>query len=319
MPFIQEILKYGSLSVVGLEKNCGKTECLNYILNRLPREGRKVCVTSIGIDGERIDQVTSTSKPEITLSEGLLFSTSEKHYRMRNLLSEVVGISEETTSLGRVITSRVIREGKVILSGPSSSASLIRWMKEVKALGSDLVIVDGALSRLSSASPAVTESMILATGAALSSNIPTLVAKTAFVVQMIGLDLMDPTISRHETVTISSMAAEFEPTPECRRVMISGALTDRMLNRIAQEKNLGTFEVVVRDFTKLFITPRTYGAFVKLGGRLRVESRSKLVAVCVNPLSPSGFRLDSDTLCRELSTKISLPVYDIVKNRYITN
>ena len=59
MPFIKEILNYESLSIVGLEKNVGKTECLNYILYRLPLEKIKVAVTSIGIDGENKDQVTS--------------------------------------------------------------------------------------------------------------------------------------------------------------------------------------------------------------------------------------------------------------------
>ena len=35
MPFIEDILKHKSLSIVGLEKNTGKTECLNYVLSRL--------------------------------------------------------------------------------------------------------------------------------------------------------------------------------------------------------------------------------------------------------------------------------------------
>ena len=57
--------------MVGMEKNCGKTECLNYIIRRLPLHERKVCVTSIGLDGERTDQVTRTPKPEIVLREGM--------------------------------------------------------------------------------------------------------------------------------------------------------------------------------------------------------------------------------------------------------
>ena len=58
MPFIKEILKYDSLSIVGLEKNVGKTECLNYILERLPLQQLRVAVTSIGTDGENKDQET---------------------------------------------------------------------------------------------------------------------------------------------------------------------------------------------------------------------------------------------------------------------
>ena len=83
------MLKYRSVAVVGMEKNCGKTECLNYILRRLPSDGPGVCVTSIGLDGERTDQVTGTAKPEIILRSGMFFATSETHYRSRRLVSEI--------------------------------------------------------------------------------------------------------------------------------------------------------------------------------------------------------------------------------------
>lgn len=98
--------------MVGMEKNCGKTECLNYILRNLPSDGPGVCVTSIGLDGERTDQVTGTAKPEIVLRSGMFFSTSETHYRSRRLVSEIVDVSGETTALGRLITARVALEGR---------------------------------------------------------------------------------------------------------------------------------------------------------------------------------------------------------------
>ena len=81
LPFIEEILKYNSISIVGLAKNAGKTECLNYILNRVKNTGKQFALTSIGIDGEDRDQVCQTPKPEIEVYEGMIFITSEKHYR----------------------------------------------------------------------------------------------------------------------------------------------------------------------------------------------------------------------------------------------
>lgn len=117
MPFVHELLKYRSVAVVGMEKNCGKTECLNYILRHIPSDAPDICVTSIGLDGERTDQVTGTSKPEIILRKGMFFTTSETHYRARHLVSEIVDVSGETTALGRLITAKVALEGKVILSG----------------------------------------------------------------------------------------------------------------------------------------------------------------------------------------------------------
>ena len=189
MPFINDILRYDSLSIVGLEKNTGKTECLKYVLDRLPVQTKRIAVTSIGIDGETVDQVTRTQKPEIVLREGMYFGTSEAHYRQRRLVSELIDVSDENTSLGRVVTAKALTGGKILLSGPSSASGLRRWMQEMHRFDIDLVVIDGALSRMSSASPAVSQSMILATGAAYSANIATLVSKTAHVVDLINLDL----------------------------------------------------------------------------------------------------------------------------------
>jgi hypothetical protein len=315
MPFINDILKYKSLSIVGLEKNTGKTECLNYVLKNLPTS-KKVCVTSIGLDGEKVDQVTNTSKPEIHIRKGLLFATSEKHYKERKVLSEIVAISDDTTSLGRVVTARALSNGKALISGPSSNGSLIRWMSHLQRLDVDLTIIDGALSKLSSASPAVSEAMILSTGAAYSANMSTLIQKTVFIVNMINLPLCD-SFSQSNVLEISSLGVDkFDIGDECNVIKISGALTDRFLKQLSQEKRIRDIKIIIKDFTKIFFTPQTYHTFVKMGGRLSVEQRSKLIAVCVNPISPSGFVLNSDILCQELSKAISLPVYDIVKNKY---
>ena len=256
--------------MVGMEKNCGKTECLNYIIRRLPLHERKVCVTSIGLDGERTDQVTRTPKPEIVLREGMFFSTSETHYRARRMVSEIVDISDETTALGRLITAKVVSEGKVILSGPSSTASLRRWMSGIAGFGIDLTIIDGALSRKSSASPAVSDAMVLATGAALSSSLPALIDLTAFCVTMIRLPLAETPGDAAHTVTVSSMASDIGIGNDVERVEVTGALTDRLLSRLTQEGGVDRYEVVVEDFTRIFVTPGQYRSFVRAGGRLGV-------------------------------------------------
>lgn len=314
MPFIGEILKYRSVSIVGLAKNAGKTECLNYIIRRLPLDYFTVAVTSIGIDGERTDQVTSTAKPEITVREGMFYATSEKHFRGRRPLSELYAVSDESTALGRVVTAKALAEGNVLLSGPSSAAALQRWMRSLKHFGIDLVLVDGALSRLSSASPAVSEAMVLSTGAAYSANIRELVSKTSYVVELIGLPVY---AGAQPTLCVSSFSPlEAGVLQQHRVIEVEGALTDRLLQSAKSALTGEGLELVVGDFTKVFASRELYRAFVRRGGRISVRQKSRLIAVCVNPVAPSGIVLDSDTLCRELEQQIGIPVYDIVKNEY---
>ena len=322
---------------MGLEKNTGKTETLKYVLDRLPVQTKRIAVTSIGIDGETTDQVTRTQKPEIVLREGMYFGTSETHYRQRRLLSELIDVSDEGTSLGRVVTARALTRGKILLSGPSSATSLKRWMSEMQQrFDIDLVIIDGALSRMSSASPAVSQSMILATGAAYSANINTLVSKTTHVVDLINLDLTsernvntltplekglwfidkDGELHALDTATSLSRDIHFQGMDGCETLYVAGALVDGFLEKVRKNKDLKRVELVVRDFTKVFASPQQIRLFVKGGGRISVLSKSKLLAVTVNPTSPSGYVLDSDTLCGRLSEAIGLPVYDLLKDNH---
>jgi hypothetical protein len=341
MPFVEKILSSGTLSIVGLEKNTGKTECLNYILRRLSGYALKVGVTSIGVDGEKVDQVTQSSKPEIFLGEGILFSTSEKHYRERQIYSELLSIDETQTSLGRICTARALGYGKVLLSGPSQTASLITWIKKLKEdYSTDLCIIDGALSRLSLASPAVSESMILATGAALSSSIPELVNKTHFITELInipetGIALkfddkspekgiwqigkggnFEAPLFESAFIHGESQSGQINDKNDISALFVAGALTDRFLKMISTEKKYVQAEIIVKDFTRIFVTPATYRNFIKKGGIIRVLRRSNLIAVCVNPTAPNGVVINSDKLCGALGEKLNLPVYDIIKNGY---
>lgn len=334
VPFINDILNYDSLSIVGLQKNTGKTECLKYVLARLPLERKRVAVTSIGIDGETTDQVTRTQKPEIVLREGMYFGTSEAHYRQRRLVSELIDVSDESTSLGRVVTAKALTQGKILLSGPSSTSGLQRWMRDTRRHGIDLAIVDGALSRLSLASPAVSQSMILATGAAYSINMSQLVQRTAFVVDLINIGMTsegniallnplesgmwwidtDGQLHEMEGATSLSQQVEFHGMDRCATIYVAGALVDSFLEKLRKNKQLRQVELVVRDFTKIFVTPQQLRLFEKAGGRIKVLQKSKLIAVTVNPTSPSGYVLDSEAVCDKISQAINLPVYDLLKS-----
>lgn len=337
MPFIEELLSYGTLSIVGLEKNTGKTECLNYILKRIPFD-KRVGVSSIGIDGETIDQVTLGSKPEIFLREGMLFTTSEKHYKERHIVSEILDISDESTALGRLVTARALSKGKVLLSGPSTTHLLKKWINVLKNdHNADICIIDGALSRLSPASPVITDSMILSTGASLSLDIKEIAARTAFTVELINLPLTDSKrkedlkeldkgiwiIDEFDNLTGEPQGSSFKPENfildkqiNFHTIYISGALTDRLLNSISNKADLFGVEVIIKDFTKMFAASKTYKNFLRKGGKLSVLYKSKLIAITINPLAPNGTLLDSGQINHDLKKLIDIPVFDIFKDGY---
>jgi len=332
MPFVDEILKHKSLSIVGLEKNTGKTECLNYILSRLKNSEKKIAITSVGVDGENADIVKNTPKPEIELFEDIVFVTSENHYKQRSLTSIILDVSVKRTALGRLITARSLSSGKVIFSGPSDTHWLKSCIDGMDRYNVDTTIVDGAVSRLSLASPAVTECMILTTGASVSSNLYQLIKKTKFVFDLIHIPKFDhpsaAALSEFETgvwsvgekgqihrVNASSVflidKAKDELFKHGNTLFATGAVSDRLLHFLSAQKNIDEITLVVRDFTRLFVSAEALNDFRKRGGKLFVLFTTKVIAVCVNPVSPEGYVLDSALLRSGLAAELGIPVYDI--------
>ena len=332
---INEILKYKSLAVVGLEKNTGKTETLNYVLSQLACYDVRVAVTSIGVDGEAIDSVTGTAKPEITIYEGMIFVTSEKHYKTRTISSEIIDISVERTSLGRLVTARAKTTGKILLSGPANTALLQKTIENNNKFGADITVIDGALSRLSPASPSITDAMILATGAAYSANITQLMKKTKFACNLISLAHADNTVQNLlkninkglwaidtdgilNDLRIESTFMLEHATPENIEILnnsttlfAAGVISDKLLDFLRIKSKIDGFKLIATDFTKIFVTPEAYNLFVKKGGSIQVLHKTKLIAVTVNPVSPQGYILNANLLQQRLQENIDVPVYDV--------
>ena len=73
----QMVQKYDSISIIGMNKNVGKTTTLNQILKEA--RGRiSLGLTSIGRDGEDQDLVTGAEKPKIYVERGTLIATAKQ-------------------------------------------------------------------------------------------------------------------------------------------------------------------------------------------------------------------------------------------------
>ena len=333
MSLFDEIFKYKSISVVGMAKNTGKTEAMKALLEACRLRGHRIGITSIGVDGESTDQVTGTQKPEIVLAEGSLFVTSEKYFKERKMSAEVLAVSQSRSALGRLVTARAVTPGKIILSGPVSTARIREVIDDLLGLGAETVFVDGALSRKSLGSPSVTEGLVLATGAALSPNLHELVRKTEFVCDLVRLpryntsmlsqlleieqgifaidgdELYDLGIS--SAFLLEKKKAELFSHGHC--LFVSGAVGDKLLEMMRLQPEISDTTLVIKDFTKVFASQSAFRAFCQKGGKMQVLLRPHLLGVCVNPWSPSGYVMDSEKLQAALTEALGLPVYDVKK------
>ena len=258
--------------------------------------------------------------------------TSEYHYRQRQLLSEIIDLSDESTSLGRLVTARVLQAGKVILSGPATTGGVRRVLDRMGEYGVDLTIVDGALSRKSHAAPTVTDGLILSTGAAIAPDLNTIVKKTSELHDLMQLpayetDKADELLQVENGIfaledgnpvslsipsSLLSDKYKTELFAHGNQLFISGILTDMMLNFLKMQPEAKGCAVVVKDFTKIFVTPMTLRLFQSKGGKLYVLKRPNLIAVTVNPVAPSGFSVSSKVLVEAMERVFEVPVYDVM-------
>jgi hypothetical protein len=95
---------------------------------------------------------------------------------------------------------------------------------------------------------------------------------------------------------------------------IPGALTDSFLQNIIPWLKKGyKIGIIVKDGTKVFLSPKAYGQFIDSGGKIEVLKGCKPLALGVNPLSVEGYGFDSTALVNNLQQLVSIPVFDPLK------
>lgn len=332
MSLIDSVLSCRSLSIIGMAKNSGKTVCLNHLLTQLKFLNKTVAVTSVGIDGEKTDLVTNTDKPEILLEKGTIFETSEYHFRQKFLTANILDVSENKTSLGRLVTAEVLIPGKVILSGPATTLGVRSFLERTQKLDVDISIVDGALSRKSHASPIITDGLILSVGTSLAPDLNTIVSKTSALQTLMqipeydyiykdlllqfesGVFALEKDCYHHLDVPSALLTEKYKEQlfKHGHTLFVCGMLTDMMLNFLKMQSEIKDTIIVVKDFTKIFVSPMILKLFQSKGGKLFVLKRPNLLAVTINPVAPSGFKMQSSTLKNAMEKVFRVPVYDVV-------
>ena len=331
------IKKYDSISIIGMNKNVGKTTTLNHIL-REARGKISLGLTSIGRDGEELDQVTETEKPKIYIEKGTIIATAKQCLLNSDITREILKTTGFNTPMGEIIICRALSDGYVDLGGPSVNSYMTLICDELKRFGSELVIVDGALNRKTFASPSITNATILSTGAALSKSMVKVIEETSHTVKLlsleneendevlklanevlrigrIGIIHKDNTIKMLEAITALGSSKEIVEylDENTSYVVIKGVVSDNLLEDIMTSTNQYKGVIfLVEDGTKIFLTRETLYKFKKQGGIIKTINPINIVCVTSNPKSPYGYEFDKHKFLDGLRNKLNIPVFDVI-------
>ncbi|NLU09855.1 MAG: hypothetical protein GXW90_02735 [Tepidanaerobacter acetatoxydans] len=189
-----------AIGIAGTAKNTGKTTTTSAIFNELYKHKIQVALTSIGYDGEEIDNITGLPKPRLFVKKNTILATAKKCLEAGNADYDILETTDISTPLGKVCIVKVIKEGLAVVAGPNKGSQL-NYIKSrmFNDLNCKVILVDGALNRLA---PMIeTDGIILATGASRNTDIDVLVEETKALYELLNL----PTISKDDLQFLSDI------------------------------------------------------------------------------------------------------------------
>ena len=336
---IMELIRgFKTISIIGMDKNVGKTTVLNYLIENSRNYISPLGLTSIGRDGEDTDVVTLTSKPRIYVGSGTYIATVKQCLGNSDITKEIINTTGIYTPMGEVIVTKALSDGYVDLGGPSVNSQMSKICNYLLDLGCEKVLVDGALGRKTFASPGITEATILSTGASVSRSMNKVIEKTAHTASLLSipsekdpyiLELCNNTLDEHRiniiynNGTIKHLKAStsldagkdivYNLNENVAYIYIKGILSDKLLLDII--KSTDEYKKViflVEDGTKLFLTEEIYKKFIVTGGQIKALCPINILFITCNPKSPYGYEFNKDMFLNKLRKAVDLPVFNVL-------
>lgn len=178
-------MKTFKLGIAGTAKNTGKTTVTGALMEEFRERKIPFVLTSIGYDGEILDNITRLPKPRIYLEPGDMIVTSTKCMEASTAGFDTIAETDISTALGKIVVNVVTKAGLAVTAGPNKSSEVRKVSQILEQLNPGVIIFDGALNRIAPISE--TDGFILVTGASRNQNIPRLAEETGVIWQVSSL------------------------------------------------------------------------------------------------------------------------------------
>jgi hypothetical protein len=232
--------------------------------------------------------------------------------------------------MGEIVIVKTLEQGEMEIAGASRSHDQLRVIGQLQQCGAALVLLDGALGRSAHASPAIADSVILATGAALGGGMMDVLRKTRDRLSILGIAQADETMRslcapvfrdggvglwsaqgvplfQAQVATLNAGATLLQYLgADVATIALSGAVGRRvwqaLMTLAAAHPGL---TVVVADGAKLFVENTDLMAFNKLGARVLSRQAIHIAGITLNPFSPLGGSFEAEDFLAAAREKFS--------------
>jgi len=307
-----------------MSKNAGKTTSMNAFIKK--HEQSAIGITSIGLDGESIDQITYLPKPKILVKKGMHVATAFNCLSDDHIEYQLVKRTGIYSALGEIVIVKILKDTPVLVAGPTTKRELKKIITLLKE-PSDLVFIDGALNRTTFAALSSIDSVVLAIGASYHENQTRLIEDAHALIHQLTLKkterlkdrarpgMLIQTKDEHLTIKDKSLEAFEEALKNhdgIKMIYLKGACTKRYIDMLIKYRVTNCL-LVVDDPTKLLFEPKYYKYLATLNIALEVMHPLTLECITINPHSVYGHDVDANWLKAVLKTKASIEIMNVLE------
>ena len=310
---------------MGNTKNAGKTTVLNHIIDNYDKP---LIITSIGLDGEEIDQVTFLEKPQVYVRSNDLIATAKATLKKLEAKYQILTETNISTSIGNIVICKILSKGKALIAGPSLVSDMEILIKDLKQISNKKIIIDGAFFRQSFAR--ISDASILVFGANYSRDINKTVDNALLNYKKLTLpkapikyqvfkdkrnicilfkgkliELDSSSIIGKVELIISKYAKD------AQAIFLPHSLTDELVEKLTNNPYKYKFDIVIQSGINILLSNQLLKNLFRLENNIYVMESIKIVCVCYNPTSPKGYSYDKLEFADKLRQKLHRRVIDV--------
>lgn len=293
-------------------------------------QNESLAITSIGLDGELIDNVTSLPKPRIYVYEDMIVATAAECLDVTEAEYEVLLETDVRSALGDIKIVRIIKAGNCLVGGPSTILSMERIIKILKTFKVDKILIDGAFSRKTISK--TSDACIFAVGAVKSPDMDQVISAAKLTIRQFALPKITAEfehLEAYETITlidheggeqvlsIDSVLSDPEVIfglidETTRFIYLPGALSQQFAKEYIRRRRTSLPDIILKSPTHLVLPENIMGQLFQAGIRIFVINPINLIGVAYNPFSPTGYVFDEIQFRQRLIEITSLPIINVM-------
>lgn len=291
-----------------------------------------MAITSIGLDGEKLDTITNLPKPQIHVYKNTIIATAYDCIQSDVIVHEKTNIS---TPLGDIMICEVTKDQDILIAGPSTKHELLDVVNKLRKYKPNKILIDGALFRKSLASSSIADAVILSTGGSYSEYMDLVVKDTLNIVNQFQVEEVSSDIkillpekncvirkdNSIDEIKLDWIHTNTEYLKEVlnknsKYLYLHGALTDNIIKSlIIIRDQLDNLTIIVNDPTHILCSNSYYQKLPKMNVDILVKHKSKMLLVSYNPTSPYGYTFNNQKFKELLEENIDIPCINVVEDR----